>query len=409
MGRPHARSLKIGLYSPFFGSTVGGGEKYLGATAEALRDAFPYAEVEILSPVPVDVKRYERMLGLDLSEVRFRTPNRRPSRFRRHLARVPALRDLRNLAVSAQSARATADYDLFLSMVYDLPAVTRARRSVILCQFPYPRRRGLVRRMLLGREIDDFALIVCQSEYVRGWVRKLWNRESAVVNPPVEVPETEPAWDAKERIVLSVGRFFASGHSKRHDLMAQAFRDLCDGGHRGWELHLVGTLHAHYAADAEYFDRVRRLAQGYPIHIHSDAPRDTLLDLYARASIYWHAAGYGADPGTQPAALEHFGMSTVEAMSHGAVPVVIALAGQVEVVEDGVTGFLWDDPSQLRARTIELMGDDDLRRRLAWAAHGASLRFTRAEFGRRMVAAVEPLVRELEAERAVGLDAAVGR
>jgi len=393
--------MRIGLYSPFFGSTYGGGEKYLGVTAEVLRDAFPSAELEILSPVPVDLERYGRMLGLDLANVRLRTSNPRPGRFRRHLAKVPALRKLRNIIVSLQAARATANYDLFLSMVYVLPAVTRARRSVILCQFPYARRHGLIRRALLGGEINDFALIVCQSEYVRHWVRKLWNRDSLVVNPPIDIPEAEPEWDAKERVVLSVGRFFASGHSKRHDVMIQAFRELYDRGHRDWALHLAGSLHRDYAADVKYFERVSRLAQGYPVHFHLDAPRDLLLDLYRRASIYWHAAGYGVDGDARPAELEHFGMTTAEAMGHGVVPVVIARGGQVEVVEDGVTGLLWDDLAMLRAHSIELMRDAELRCRLGRAARDSSFRFSRREFRRRMVAAVEPLVRDLETARLV--------
>ena len=67
--------MRIGLYSPFMGSTMGGGEKYLGVTAETLRDAFPGHSVEILSPVPVDVGRYQEMLGLDLSGISFRSAN----------------------------------------------------------------------------------------------------------------------------------------------------------------------------------------------------------------------------------------------------------------------------------------------------------------------------------------------
>jgi glycosyltransferase involved in cell wall biosynthesis len=379
---------------------MGGGEKYLGATAEALRDAFPDAEVEILSPVPVDVARYERMLGLDLTRIRVRSANPRRSRLKRHLAKVPALRGLRDLAVSMQSARATAGYDLFLSMVYELPAVTRARRSVILCQFPY-RVRGpgvirTVRRALLGREVDDFELVICQSEYVRRWARTFWARDSIVVNPPIDVPEAEPEWEAKERLVLSVGRFFASGHSKRHDVMVQVFRDLCDAGHLGWELHIAGSLHRDYAADVKYFEHVSRLAEGYPVYIHIDARRELLLGLYRRASIYWHAAGYGVDGDARPAEIEHFGMTTAEAMGNGVVPVVLARGGQIEVVEDGVTGYLWDDLSLLRARTIELMEDAELRRSLGRAARQASFRFTGREFRRQMAAAVEPLVRELE-------------
>jgi glycosyltransferase involved in cell wall biosynthesis len=400
---PAARPPRIGLYSPFFGSTFGGGEKYLGETAEALRDAFPGAEVEILSPVAADVPRYESMLSLHLDGIHFRAANPQSGGFRRSLAKVPALRRFRDLAVSAQAGRVSADYDIFLSMVYVLPAVTRARRSVILCQFPYDRRQAkihhrLIRRLFLGREIDDFQLVVCQSEYVRKWVRTLWERDSVVVNPPIDVPDLEPAWDAKEPMVLGVGRFFASGHSKRHDLMAMAFRELCDAGHQGWELHLVGTLHHDYEADVEYFDRVRRLAEGYPIYLHVDAPGELLQDLYRRASIYWHAAGHGVDGNTRPAELEHFGMSTVEAMGNGAVPVAIARGGQVEVVEDGITGFLWTDLSQLQARTIELTRDGPLRQRMALAARRASFRFARAEFRRKIVAAVKPLVHDLDVE-----------
>jgi glycosyltransferase involved in cell wall biosynthesis len=413
------QQLRIGLYSPFFGSTYGGGEKYFGVTAEALHAAFPGAGVEIMSPVPVDVASYERMLGLDLAGIHFRTANRKPGKVKRILAKASRLRMLRDVVVSAQVMRATRDYDLFLSMVYVLPAATRARRSVILCQFPYElrwsgaerrlpglagrlyaRTRVAVRQSLLGAEVDDFELVIAQSEYVRGWIRRIWGRDAIVVYPPIDLPEHEPEWEAKGSVILSVGRFFASGHSKRHHVMVQAFRDLYDAGHAGWELHLVGSLHRDYASDVAYFAQVCKLAQGYPIQIHVDATAETLLGLYRRASIYWHAAGYGADGELHPAQLEHFGMTTAEAMGHGAVPVVIALGGQVEVVQNGVSGYLWRDLDELKARTVELMKDPALRRQLGQNAWSTITRFSRTEFKKRMVAAVSPLVSELEGETA---------
>jgi glycosyltransferase involved in cell wall biosynthesis len=406
------RSLKIGVYSPFFGTTVGGGEKYLGATAEVVRDEFPEATVEILSPVPVDLERYRQMLGLDLHGVRFRTSNVRPGHIKRALARIPALRRYRDLFVSAQLVGATADYDLFISMVYVLPAFNRARRGVILCQFPYDRNgtrqvEGILRkvytvpynclrRSLFGGEVDDFQLVICQSEYVRSWVRELWQRDPLVVNPPIDVPIEEPDWDAKRNIVCSVGRFFTGGHSKRHDVMVEAFRGLCDSGQRGWELHLVGSLHRDRRADVEYFNRVKQLSEGYPVQIHADASLEQVQDLYRRSAIYWHAAGYGADADLEPAALEHFGMTTAEAMGYGAVPVAIGLGGQPEVVEDGVSGFLWTYLGQLRARTLRLMSDPDLRRQMGEGARRRSCRFARSEFRRRMTDALRPVVRDLE-------------
>lgn len=407
------RSLRVGIYSPFFGSTLGGGEKYLGVTAEAVRDAFPDASVEIMSPLPVEVELYERMLGLDLSGISFRSTNSQPGRLKRLAARLPTLRLYRDLLVSAQAAPLTARYDLFISMVYVLPAFTRARRSVMLCQFPYERRLNVdrprvpdrlfrfyvwpywrLRRAVFGGEVDGFQLIVCQSEYVRDWVRRLWERESAVVNPPIDVPEQEPYWAAKEKLIVSVGRFFTGGHSKRHDVMVRAFRQLCDEGHDGWELHLAGAVHRDRPVDREYFDRVAQLARGYPVHLHTDVPREKIEGLYRRASIYWHAAGYGADADREPAALEHFGMTTAEAMGHGVVPVAIGLGGQPEVVEDGVSGYLWESIPALKQRTAELMADRDLRQRMGQAARRASSRFSRNEFKKRMSDLLRPVLAE---------------
>ena len=402
--------MRIGLYSPFWGSTLGGGEVYLGTTAEAIRDAFPEHAVEIVSPAAADRGRYERQLGLDLHDIVLRAtnPNAGPGGARRRLARLPGLHRVRNLLVSAQAAPVSAEYDLWISMVYVLPAFTRARRGVILCQFPYrlpggigPRAQAmrLLRRALFGHEVADFAGVIAQSEYTRSWVRRLWDRDALVVNPPIDVPAQGPDWEAKEPIVLSVGRFFAGGHSKRHDVMARAFRDLVDAGHTGWELHLVGSLHRN-PADEAYFAEVRRLAEGYPIHIHTDVSRPELDDLYRRAAIYWHAAGCGVDPETHPAELEHFGMTTVEAMGRGAVPVAFGRGGQPEIIEHGVNGYLWTDTSDLVSLTASLIDHPALRRRLAAAARERSHAFRSSLFRERIVKALRPHVEAVARARA---------
>src|SRR5207248_958897 len=123
----------------------------------------------------------------------------------------------------------------------------------------------------------------------------------------------------------------------------QAFADLCKGGLTGWELHLAGSVHSG-SASREYLARVKDVARGQPIRIHENLPYADLVRLYDQASLYWHAAGYGIDEEAHPEALEHFGMSTAEAMGRGAVPVVIARGGQLEVVRDGVDGRTWSEP-----------------------------------------------------------------
>jgi glycosyltransferase involved in cell wall biosynthesis len=379
VGRP----LRIGLYSPYFGATFGGGEKYLVRTAWALRDAFPMHQVELLGPVPADRDRYATLLNLDLAGIRLIATNPHVTPVHRLLNRLTPLRPLRNLVLSRQAGRLTVGYDLFVTMAYAIPVECRAAIGVILCQFPY--------RLQTGRELDGYQLVVAQSEYVRRWVGQYWRRDAVVVNPPIDVPAAAPEVSAKQPIILSVGRFIGQGHTKRQDLMVNSFRRLLTDGLDGWELHLAGSVH-HDAMHRGYFDRVVQLTRGLPVHVHPDAPYTELQDLYRRASIYWHAAGYGADADTDPAALEHFGMTTAEAMAHGVVPVAIARGGQLEVVQHGTNGFLWQTPEELEAYTLQLVADTTLRRRLGKAARAWSRRFSADRFNAEIVTALRGLV-----------------
>lgn len=382
MGRP----LRIGLASPYFGSVVGGGEVYLATAAGALRDAYPQHQVEITCPVPVDPADYGARLGVDLDGLAFHATNRRVTPVHHFLNSLAPLRPLRNHVLAGQARGASGRYDVLLVMVYAIPVASDCPRSLMLCQFPY--REPVT--------LEGYREIVCQSRYVAGWVQRYWQRSAAVVTPPISIPAAEPDLSAKEDLVLSVGRFFAGGHSKRQDVMVEVFRRLCDGGLEGWELHLAGSVHG--AADHRgYFEAIRERASGYPIFLHPDVPRPELNELYRRAALYWHAAGYGADPEGSPEALEHFGMATAEAMGAGAVPIVFGAGGQLEVVDDGVTGLVWTTPGELGEKTLELAGGGARRRAIARAARQAAGRFSPERFRRELVAQAAPLIEEAEA------------
>jgi glycosyltransferase involved in cell wall biosynthesis len=105
-----------------------------------------------------------------------------------------------------------------------------------------------------------------------------------------------------------------------------------------------------------------------------------LKKLYQEAKIFWHAAGYPHDPNLLPHVMEHFGIVTVEAMSAGCVPVVINKGGQPEIVEHGVSGFLWSTLEELRGYTCLLAKDDKLRNRMAAAAVEKARLYTKDRF-----------------------------
>jgi glycosyltransferase involved in cell wall biosynthesis len=151
----------------------------------------------------------------------------------------------------------------------------------------------------------------------------------------------------------------------------------------GWKLHLVGSAGTDkYSAD--FANTLRRTAENFPVHFHINAPRDELRDLFRSASIYWHGTGYGFDAGRYPSKQEHFGISTVEAMTAGAVPVVYGSGGQKEIVTNEIDGLYWENIDGLLMQTRRLANDPTLSARLANAAVLSSKRFSREAFTARI-------------------------
>ncbi len=239
--------------------------------------------------------------------------------------------------------------------------------------------------------LDTYDVISPISEFSRFWMKEYWGKDGPILYPPVAVREFAPG--KKVNIVLCVGRFFgAGGHSKRHDALIAAFKRMLAEGLRGWELHLAGNRGTR-PVDEEYYAGLERAAAGMPIVLHPDLPFPELKDLYARAAIYWHASGYGEDVSKNPVKFEHFGITTVEAMAAGCVPVVIDRGGQPELVRDGVDGRLWETMDELVERTREIIADPASRERLAAAAVESAGRFSEERFRDRLlelVASLEP-------------------
>ena len=304
--------------------------------------------------------------------------------------------------------RVSAEYDLFVNHTIFSVVPPRSRHSIYMCMFPLDpapttaagqrSRRRLIRpyvelrRALYRRWVGRYTLLLAISEFTREWIRRYWRLESELLYPPVM---TAPAMslERKRRRILAVGRFFPGNHNKKHDVLIDAFAACRRAGLEGWELHLVGGRTAVAGTD-EYIAGLAARAAGQPVHLHVDATPEVLAELQETASLFWHATGHGEDPLREPEKLEHFGISTVEAMSHGSVPLVYASGGQPEIVEDGVSGYLWTSVEELVRRTLGLVADRRRLEEMAEAAHRRSQRFGREAFR----AAACPLLARLLAE-----------
>jgi hypothetical protein len=223
--------------------------------------------------------------------------------------------------------------------------------------------------------LDTYDAVVANSHFTERWIERWWQRPSRVVEPPVSLREP----GQKAPVILSVGRFFAPGrgHAKKQLEMVRAFR-RCAVSLPGWELHLLGGCSPE---DRPYLEQVRAEADDLPVVLHVDASGAELAELYARASIYWHATGLGEDLDADPVRAEHFGIAVVEAMSAGAVPIVLDAGGPAEVVRPGQDGWWFRDLDGLVASTLALVGDP-----VTMAAMSTSARYRAAAYGRRRFA-----------------------
>ena len=114
-----------------------------------------------------------------------------------------------------------------------------------------------------------------------------------------------------------------------------------------------------------------------------------LVKLYAKASIYWHAAGYEEK---DPKLTEHFGITTVEAMASGCIPVVYNAGGLPEIVDDGVNGYLWKTKDELITTTKRIIEHSTDRSETAKQAIQKSKEFDIEIFNRAFDAVLENFV-----------------
>lgn len=368
---------KIGIYNPYL-ETKGGGEKVCLALAETLAQN-PDNKVTFLTHAKIDLDDLARYFNIDLSKtsVEIIRHNRVINKL---LSKIKLPARVHGLIIDFQTKRTirNMNFDLFINNCYQSSLPNPSKKGVYMCMFPQklPGTNVIDKNMKQRHKIlmslnrvfmhpgknyffETYDVITANSKYTQDYITSFWDSPSDILYPICEDMRQTPA-PKKEKIILNVGRFFentAESHNKRQDFLVEAFTEMEDLHKEGWELHFAGTV-AKDVGTLNYILDLMSAAAGYPVYFHYNSSFADLQTLYNKASVYWHATGYGVKPEKFPEKQEHFGISTVEAMSAGAIPVVINTAGQKEVVQDGKNGYLWNDKAELQAKTRKITKSD---------------------------------------------------
>lgn len=321
---PRRRAL---LFSPYE-LTPGGGERYILTLAAALsRDH----EVVFAGLAPYSLLRLRNMgaqLGIDLE----------------------------GCATTTLDALETQPpWDLMIAMGNEPvpPIAALARRNLFICQFPFPPATPPDASGFAGYEG-----VIVYSDFVGRELRAALVK-AGLPEPPIRVlpppvPRMPGLARAKKPMILSVGRFFATGHNKRHDLLIDAFAELLRHHGEGISLHLAGSL-ALGPEHLAHLDMLRARAKGLPVEFHVDCTARTLRGLYRDAALYWHGTGLGVDLRAHPGQSEHFGIAIAEAMSAQCVTFAVDAGGAPEIIADGRDGFLYADAATLVETSLRML------------------------------------------------------
>jgi len=352
MGKTTKKAL---IYNPYL-DTLGGGERYCLTLAECLLSKgwevdFWWRGEDVLS-------KAKKRFGLTLKGLRVISPDLRPL-FKR--------------------LRLTQSYDLiFWLSDGSLPFLLSSNNIV---HFQVPFKNTGTNKLLNQTKIKLIDQIVCNSEFTKKSIDKEFGVKSVVLYPPIDVAKFKPG--KKEKIILAVGRFEETMQAKKQDVLIKAFKKMVDGGLKDWKLLLVGGSLSEPDKNL-FLKKLKKQAKGYPITFLVNSSFHELKGYYAKARIFWHAAGFGVDEEKEPWRVEHFGMTTVEAMAAGCVPVVIDKGGPCEIVRRD-EGYRWGSIKELIEKTDLLIKNSGKMKSFSKHSTQSSKKYSKLKFCKQLV------------------------
>jgi len=174
--------------------------------------------------------------------------------------------------------------------------------------------------MLYARKLQNYEnkLIIANSNYSADEIRKFLNVRVEVMYPPVPQALFEQSLDTlisnqRENLVVTVSRFSSEKELEKIPKIAKLAKD-------DLKFILIGLLHDPRVY--EYIIRsIKELHLEKKVEVIANAPKKELESILKRAKVYLH-----------PMRGEHFGISIVEAMATGCIPIVHNSGGMNEFV-----------------------------------------------------------------------------
>jgi len=179
----------------------------------------------------------------------------------------------------------------------------------------------------LARWMFSRSLLLTNSKFSKKVIKKYVGCESMVVYPPVEIEDylqVSKNLD-RENAVITISRFTPEKHVHLVPYIAKALPDV--------KFYVIGSVRGFQSKNyyQKVFEEVKE-ANLKNVSLIPNAPHEIKLKLLSKCKVFLHLMPF-----------EHFGISVVEGMASGCVPVVHKSGGQwIDIVEEGKYGVGYD-------------------------------------------------------------------
>lgn len=356
-GNYNKMTKKAGIYDPYL-DTLGGGERYCLTVAEILQkngydvDIFWSGDKNILEKAK--------------------------DRFSLNLKNVKLVPDIFSGSLY-QKFIITRKYDLFFFLSDGSIPFLFSKKNILHIQVPFVSNYIETNPIKGFLKSYFFSNIICNSKFTSKFVKKCFHKHIDILYPPTDIAKFSSS-NKKENIILSVGRFDNILNAKKQDCLIDAFSHLIKKYHlTGWKLIFAGGS-LQEAKYNSYLNLLINKAKGLPIEFIVNPDFEKLKNIYSKSKIYWHAAGFEVNENIHPEQTEHFGMTIVEAMASGLVPIGIKKGGIPEIINDTIDGFLWKTIKGLSSKTIRLIKNPKLLEQMSQNSLEKSKQFSKENF-----------------------------
>lgn len=327
------------LYDPYL-DTLGGGEKHILSILKVLEDEG--SEINLF---------WDQDLQ---KEIR----SRFDLKFKNKLKFLPNIFKSKNTLKTLQTLKT---FDYFFYVTDGSYFFSSASNNFVFCMVP---DKNLYTQSLLNKLKTSNYQFITNSLFTQSWLKN-WGIEAQIIYPYLnsDFINMDLSSLKKEKIILSVGRFYSHLHSKKQSILIDWFNKLQRENilFTKFKLIMAGGLKEE---DKAFFNTLKSTIKGNPnIQLQPNLSYNQLVDLYKKSSYYVHMTGYGVDENKNPEQVEHLGVTPLEAMATGCLTFCVNAGGPKEIINNEKTGFLFDNEDEL-TKLISLILSDTHRQKI---------------------------------------------